>query len=875
MVIFNRLLDPNEREIKRHLSVAEAVSALEPEMQELDDAGLRGRSDALREQAAQGHDLDELLIEAFALCREAGRRTIGLRHFDVQLVGGIVLHQGKIAEMKTGEGKTLVASLALYLNALAGKGVHLVTVNDYLARRDAGWMGPIYHILGLTVGVNVGTAGTFVYDPDFVDETHPDPRLQHLRPASKKEAYEADVTYATNSELAFDYLRDNMARDLAQCVQRELNYAIVDEVDSILIDEARTPHIISGQSDESTEKYYQYARWAARLQEAEDYEVDLKHKSASLTEVGIGKMERWTGIKNIYDIENVIEAHQINQALKAKSLFLRDRDYLVKDGEIVIVDEFTGRTMQGRRWSDGLHQAVEAKEGVKVQQEQKTIATITVQNYFRQYAKLAGMTGTAITEAEEFHKIYGLDVVVIPTHRPMIRADNPDVIYKTERSKFEAVIDEVVEMNKVGRPVLVGTVSVEKSERLSKMLERRGLKHNVLNAKQHEREAAIVAEAGQPQAVTIATNMAGRGTDIVLGPGVRESGGLHIIGTERHESRRIDNQLRGRSGRQGDPGSSRFFISLEDDLMKIFGPAADRIGRLMDSLEVEPIEHPWVARSIASAQKKVEGMHFDARKHVVEYDDVMNKQRQIVYEERRKVLEGADARENILSYVRELIEKGVDQHCQSRHPENWDLEGLVKYLSAYLPIAPGSEVPEEALGRGPDGLVDHLYAAAEEAYDRKLEEVGADLMPLVERDVMLRTIDWQWMEYLTQMEHFREGIGLRAYGQRDPLVEYKNEAFEMFNELRERIEASIVTAIYRVQVQRNAPAPAPAPLVRQVTESGPAEVDGANGAGKAAPVRRQAAPVGAAAAPAGAAKLGRNDPCWCGSGKKYKRCHGR
>jgi len=873
MAILSQLLDPNEREVKRHLSVARAINALEPELKELDDAGLRARSDELRERARGGEDLDELLIEAFALCREAGRRAVGLRHFDVQLVGGIVLHQGKIAEMKTGEGKTLVASLALYLNALAGKGVHLVTVNDYLARRDAGWMAPIYHLLGMTVGVNVGSTATYVYDPGYVDETHPDPRLQHLRPASKKEAYAADITYATNSELAFDYLRDNMARDLEQCSQRDLNYGIVDEVDSILIDEARTPHIISGQSDESTDKYYQYARWAARLTEGEDYEVDLKHKSASLTETGIAKMERWTGIKNIYDLENVIEAHQINQALKAKALFLRDRDYLVKDAEVVIVDEFTGRTMPGRRWSDGLHQAVEAKEGVKVQQEQKTIATITVQNYFRQYEKLAGMTGTAVTEAEEFHKIYGLDVVVIPTHRPMVREDSSDVIYKTEKSKFDAVIDEIVEMNKLSRPVLVGTVSVEKSERLSKMLERRGVKHNVLNAKQHEREAAVVAEAGQPAAVTIATNMAGRGTDIVLGQGVTHVGGLHIIGTERHESRRIDNQLRGRAGRQGDPGSSRFFISLEDDLMKIFGPAAERIGRLMESLEVEPIEHPWVARSIASAQKKVEGMHFDARKHVVEYDDVMNKQRQIVYEERRKVLEGADARGNILGYVREIIQKGVDQHCQSRHAENWDLEGLVKYLSAYLPLAPGTQIPDEALTKGPDGLVEHLHAAASDAYDRKVEEVGAELMPMVERDVMLRTIDWQWMEYLTQMEHFREGIALRAYGQRDPLVEYKNEAFEMFNELRDRIESSIVANIYRVQVQRNAPPP-PAPL-RQVVESGPGDPDGAGSNG--APRRpRPAAPAGAAAVPGGAAaKIGRNDPCWCGSGKKYKRCHGR
>jgi len=876
-----RLLDPNEREVKRHLSVATAITALEPELKALDDAALRARSDELRERARrEDADLDDLLIEAFALCREASRRTIGLRHFDVQLVGGLVLHQGKIAEMKTGEGKTLVASLALYLNALAGKGAHLVTVNDYLARRDAGWMAPIYHLLGLSVGINVGTAGTSVYDPEFPDETHHDSRLQHLRPATKSEAYKADITYATNSELAFDYLRDNMAHDLSQTSQRPLQFAIVDEVDSILIDEARTPHIISGQSDESTEKYYEYARWAGRLAEGEDYEVDLKHKSASLTEAGIAKMERWTSIRNIYDLENVIEAHQINQALKAKALFLRDRDYLVKDGEVIIVDEFTGRTMPGRRWSDGLHQAVEAKEGVKVQQEQKTIATITVQNYFRQYKKLAGMTGTALTEAEEFHKIYGLDVVVIPTHRNMVRIDSPDVIYKTEQSKFEAVIDEIVEMNKVRRPVLVGTVSVEKSERLARMLEKRGVKHNVLNAKQHEREAGIIAEAGQASAVTIATNMAGRGTDIVLGEGVTHVGGLHIIGTERHESRRIDNQLRGRAGRQGDPGSSKFFISLEDDLMKIFGPAADRIGRLMDTLEVEPIEHPWVARSIAGAQKKVEGMHFDARKHVVEYDDVMNKQRQIVYEERRKVLEGADARTNILGYAKDIIAKGVEQHCESRHSENWDLDGLVKYLNAYLPIAPDSQIPDEALQKGPEGLVDHLYAAAVDTYDKKVEEVGADLMPLVERDVMLRTIDWQWMEYLTQMEHFREGIGLRAYGQRDPLVEYKNEAFEMFNELRERIQASIVARIFRVQVQRNAPTPAPTPLVRQVMESGPGQPDGADGAGRnGAPAKRPAMPVAAGASPAAGAaaqaKIGRNDPCWCGSGKKFKRCHGR
>ena len=893
MPFWTRLIDPNDREVRRHLRTAAEVGELESGLRALSDKALCGRSLELRARAQSSQHkfdgpagvevetagVDDLLVEAFALCREASSRTIGLRHFDVQLVGGIVLHEGKIAEMKTGEGKTLVASLALYLNALAGRGAHLVTVNDYLARRDAGWMGPIYHLLGLTVGVNVGTAATYIYDPDFVDETHADSQLQHLRPASKRDAYHADITYATNSELAFDYLRDNMARDLSQCSQRALHYGIVDEVDSILIDEARTPHIISGQSEESTEKYYEYARWSARLLEGEDYEVELKHKSASLTEPGIAKMERWTGIQNIYELENVVEAHQINQALKAKTLFLRDRDYLVKDGQVIIVDEFTGRIMPGRRWSDGLHQAVEAKEGVKVQQEQKTIATITVQNYFRQYEKLAGMTGTALTEAEELHKIYGLEVVAIPTHRRMVRDDHPDVIYMTEKSKFEAVISEISEMNEQSRPVLVGTVSVEKSERLSRMLEMRGVKHNVLNAKQHEREAAIVAEAGQPKTVTIATNMAGRGTDIVLGDGVREVGGLHIIGTERHESRRIDNQLRGRAGRQGDPGSSRFFISVEDDMMKIFGPAADRIGKLMESLEVEPIEHPWLARSIARAQKKVEGTNFDARKHVVEYDDVMNKQRQIVYEERRKVLEGADVRGNILGYVKEIVAKGIEVHCQSRHAENWDIGALVRYLSAYLPLAPRSEIPEEILQRGHNALSEHLNAAAAEAYEKKVEEVGADLMPLVERELTLRSIDWQWMEYLTQMEHFREGIGLRAYGQHDPLVEYKNEAFEMFNELRDRIQASIVADIFHVHVERNAPAPPPLPLVRQVVESGPGVVDGASRAGpNGALVGHPRLPVGATAAfsgPGAATKIGRNDPCWCGSGKKYKRCHGR
>ena len=882
MAFFSRLLDPNEREVKQHLAVVRAIAALEPELAALDEAGLHSRSDELRERARE-EDLETLLIEAFALTREASKRTIGLRHFDVQMVGGIVLHRGKIAEMKTGEGKTLVASLPLYLNGLSGKGAHLVTVNDYLARRDAGWMAPVYSLLGLSVGVikaelrdgsgNVTESGSFLYDPEYLDESHSDPRLQHFRPVSRGEAYAADITYGTNNEFGFDYLRDNMAQDLANCVQRPLNFAIVDEVDSILIDEARTPLIISGQGEDSTDKYYEYARYAARLKEEEDFSVDLKHKSASLTEEGIAKMERWAKIPNIYDLENVVEAHQINQALKGKVLFLRDRDYLVKDGEVIIVDEFTGRLMPGRRWSDGLHQAVEAKEGLKVQQEQKTLATITLQNFFRLYDRLAGMTGTAVTEAEEFHKIYKLEVVTIPTNRPMVRNDRPDVIYKTEESKFEAVIDEVIEMNRQGRPVLVGTVSVEKSERLARMLEKRGLAHAVLNAKQHEREAAIVKDAGQKSAVMIATNMAGRGTDIVLGDGVREAGGLHIIGTERHESRRIDNQLRGRAGRQGDPGSSRFFISLEDDLMKIFGPAADRIGNLMDRLEVEPIEHRWVAGSIESAQKKVEGFNFDARKHVVEYDDVMNKQREIIYGERRKVLEGADTRDNIEGYIRELIDKGVEVHCQARHAENWDLDGLVQYLSAYFPIPPGSQFPAEVLARGSAALADVIHESAMATFRAKEEQVGVELMRSVERWVLLHTIDSKWIEYLTQMEHFREGIGLVAYGQKDPLIEYKNEAFTMFQELIAAIQADIVANIFRVQVHQEPAPPAP---VRRLIETGPAQAAGtvgeANGNGNGAAAGR---PLPEAAAAMAGGKVGRNDPCPCGSGKKYKRCHGR
>src|SRR5438128_2296499 len=862
MSVLTKVLgDPNAREVKRHLERVADISELEPLIEKLTDDELRAKTAELRERLENGEALDDLLVEAFAVVREAARRTIGLRPFDVQMVGGIVLHQGKIAEMKTGEGKTLVAVLPLYLNALESKGAHLITVNDYLARRDAGWNGPVYHALGMSVAV-IGHEMSLLYDPEFLDETHPDPRLQHLRPITRAEAYQADITYGTNSEFGFDYLRDNMAVDLTQCVQRGLNFAVVDEVDSILIDEARTPLIISGQAQESTEKYYQYARLIPRLS-GDDYTVDEKTKSASLTEDGIAKVERWTGIKNVYELEHVDEAHQINQALKAYTLFKRDRDYLVKDGEVIIVDEFTGRQQPGRRWADGLHQAVEAKEGVKVQQETQTLATITYQNYFRLYEKLAGMTGTAVTEAEEFDKIYKLQVVVIPTHKPMIREDRPDLIYKTEDAKFNAVADEIQEVASAGRPVLVGTVSVEKSERLARLLEKRGVRHEVLNAKQHEREALIVAKAGQPGAVTIATNMAGRGTDIVLGPAVAEGGGLHIVGTERHESRRIDNQLRGRAGRQGDPGSSRFFLALDDDLMRIFG--GERIKGMMNMLRVaddEPIESRMVSRQIEGAQTKVEGHNFDARRYLVEYDDVMNKQREIIYGERRKVLEGADLKEQVREWIRKTAEDAVNEHCESRHPDNWDLEGLVAQLGAVFPLPPFSELALDEFGETKEAAVARLMEYADAAYKAKEAEMTEPMMRKIEQFVVLKTVDSKWISYLTEMEHFKEGIGLRAFGQKDPLVEYKNEAFQAFQELLNDIQFDIASTVFRVQLVNEPPKPPPPP--RQVM--GPTRaLERIAGGGN----------VGATPAPVPAGKRGSNDPCYCGSGKKYKKWHGR
>jgi preprotein translocase subunit SecA len=926
--------DPNDREVARHLNRVEEINALEPEMEARSDDALRAFTDELRARvreargeavAASGDEkieqtdaeaaeerekavddvLDEILPEAFALVREVANRKLGMRHFDVQMVGGIVLHQGKIAEMRTGEGKTLVATLPLFLNALAGKGAHLVTVNDYLARRDAGWNAPVYSALGMSVGVIMGPPQqgpghnqSFIYDPEYVDETHHDERLQHLRPCSRAEAYQADITYGTNNEFGFDYLRDNMARDLSECVQRELCYAIVDEVDSILIDEARTPLIISGGGTDSTEKYQQYARVVPRLEKETDYTVDEKTRSVALTDVGIAKVEKWTGIKNIYDFDNVEEAHQVNQALKARAVFHRDEDYIVKDGEVVIVDEFTGRTMPGRRWSDGLHQAIEAKEGVKVQQETETFATITFQNYFRIYRKLAGMTGTAVTEAEEFSKIYNLEVVVIPTHQEMIREDFPDVIYKTEEAKYRAVVEEIAERHATSQPVLLGTTDIAKSERISRMLEKRGVAHSVLNAKYHEKEAEIVEDAGQPNTVTIATNMAGRGTDIKLGEGVVALGGLHIIGTERHESRRIDNQLRGRCGRQGDPGSTRFFISLEDELMRIFGSNMERVGRLME--EDVPLESRLVSRSIESAQSKVEGYNFDARRHVVEYDDVMNTQRQIIYGERRRILEGVDTRSNVLGFIRDMIADTVPGYCDARHKDLWDLPGLFEHLGQIIPLPPFEAVDRDALGNSPEAVIDAVYDIVEQAYEALEKEVGSETLRYMERWTMLHVIDQRWVAYLTTMEHLKEAIGLQGYAQKDPLVEYKNEAFSAFEQLKRDIQFEIATTIFRVRLEPASPPPVEAPANLQTSGPGDTPATGAAGAlgagmpspapagnganSQLSPVRAGVAAGTAEAARGGATaaaignrpgKVGRNDPCPCGSGKKYKRCHGR
>jgi preprotein translocase subunit SecA len=914
----------NEREIKVIRPIVAAMNDLEPQTEALSDEELAARTVQFREQLANGATLDDLMIEAFAVCREAGRRALRMRHFDVQLIGGIVLHRGKIAEMKTGEGKTLVATLPVYLNALAGKGVHVVTVNDYLAQRDSEWMGRLYKFLGLSVGVIV----------HGLDDTE------------RRDAYHADITYGTNNEFGFDYLRDNMKFRLEDCVQREFNYAIVDEVDSILVDEARTPLIISGPSEESTDKYYRINGIIPKLVRGEviegkepgeryttgDYTVDEKHKSVALTEEGVSKVERLLDIENLYDPAVIEINHHVQQSLRAHVLFHRDRDYVVREGQVIIVDEFTGRLMPGRRWSDGLHQAVEAKEGVKIERENQTLATITFQNYFRMYKKLAGMTGTAMTEAAEFEKIYKLDVVEIPTNMPMVRIDEMDMVYRTEEEKFRNAAKDIKEKHEDGQPVLVGTISIEKSEKLSGILKRMGVRHEILNAKNHEREALIVAQAGRKGAVTVSTNMAGRGTDILLGGNpeymarehfrkqsidpdalpkeefeevlreykrktdneheeVVSAGGLHIVGTERHESRRIDNQLRGRAGRQGDPGSSRFYMSLEDDLMRIFG--GERIKGLMLRLGMEedvPIESKMITKRIAAAQKAVEAQHFAARKHLLEYDDVMDKQRKAVYALRRSLIEGSDQKESILGYVKGILNSFLDLRCpDDKPPHTWDIAGLQSDILTQF----GVTINAHAVGEmSRPEMEESIYAQLERRYQDKENMVGPAIMRETERIIMLNVIDSQWKDHLLSMDHLKEGIGLRGYGQKDPLVEYKKESFSLYEAMRDRIEDEICRYLFFLSVTEGPPA-------RRDEEPEPEDDEGLTVA--AAPDRRAAqsalqdlsrsihrkkerelAQVSAAGSGTAAVRQpvikgkqpGRNDPCPCGSGKKYKKCCG-
>ena len=863
--LFSGLLDSNEKELKRLQPVVERVNALEPEFEALSVHELRQKTDEFRARLESGESPDQLLPEAFAAVREAAKRTLGQRHFDVQLMGGDVLHQGKIAEMKTGEGKTLVATLPMYLNGLSGKGAHIVTVNDYLAKRDCHWMGPIYHLLGLSVA-SIQHEASFLFDPDYDSE---DPAWIHLKPIARRQAYEADVTYGTNNEFGFDYLRDNMVVDLSLCVQRPLHYAIVDEVDNILIDEARTPLIISGPATEAAQKYQTFAKLVPRLRQDEDYEIDEKDRVVTLTDEGISKVEKMLRKEellkahDLYDPSNYLLTHYLESALKANVLFKKNRDYMVKDGQVIIVDEFTGRLMHGRRYSEGLHQAIEAKEGVQVQRENVTLATITFQNYFRLYEKLAGMTGTAVTESEEFHKIYNLEVMVIPTNEPMIRADNPDQVYQNEDAKFRAVAREIESLNTQERPVLVGTVSIEKSERLSELLKRTGIPHQILNAKHHEKEAAIIAQAGQPGAVTVATNMAGRGVDIILGgnpegqderewqekhDGVVKLGGLHVIGTERHEARRIDNQLRGRSGRQGDPGSSRFYVSLEDDVMRRFG--GDRVKGFMERMKLDedtPIEHSMVGKAIETSQGKVEGYNFDIRKHLVDYDDVVNKHREVIYEERRKILSGADIKGNIQSMLTGEIQGLAASYLHGDRSEGWDVEGLLSELATFMPLSP--QLNASALSEmSRSEIEEKLLEGANSLYEEREREFGEEHMRVLERLVMIRTIDRLWMDHLTAMDEMRRGIGLEASGQRDPLVIYKRRGHEVFDSLLAGIAHDVAHTIFRVGIAKEK-APGPSPMAE-------------------AAKRKEAVAVGKK-------KVGRNDPCPCGSGKKYKHCCGR
>ena len=827
----------NERNLKKIAPIVDEINGFEPEIRKLSDAQLRGKTAEFKQRLENGEELDDLLPEAFAVVREASARILGMRPFDVQMIGGIVLHQGRISEMKTGEGKTLVATMPIYLNALSGKGVHLVTVNDYLAKRDSEWMGQIYKFLGLTV----------------------DCIVHGLDDRERKQAYGADVTYGTNNEFGFDYLRDNMKFRLEELVQRDLHYAIVDEVDSILIDEARTPLIISGPAEKSTELYFRVNRIIPQLQEEAHYTKEEKTRTVALNEDGVARVERLLGIENLYDARNMTINHHVQQALRAHALFKRDVDYIVKEGQVIIVDEFTGRLMPGRRYSEGLHQALEAKESVKVENENQTLASITFQNYFRMYEKLAGMTGTADTEAAEFAKIYKLEVVVIPTHQNMIREDYPDCIYRTETEKFRAVAQEIKELNSIERPVLVGTISITKSEKLSEMLKRSGVPHKVLNAKHHEQEAEIVARAGQPGAVTISTNMAGRGTDIVLGPGVVEVGGLHIIGTERHEARRIDNQLRGRSGRQGDPGSSRFYLSLEDDLMRIF--AADRLSGLMQRIgmaEDEPIEHGLISKAIENAQSRVEAHNFSIRKNIIEYDDVMNQQREIIYRQRREALQGENLKTAVFDMIEDMLDSIVeDNTAEKTYAEDWNLEAINNEMPRIFGLQPNLTA-ESLEGMDREALREELLELIQQRYEAREKEFGEPIMRDLENYILLQTVDALWKDHLLNMDYLKEGIGLRSYGQQDPLVAYKREGHEMFQQMIDRIKEETLQKLFHIQIQRE----------DQVQEMRAEQEDQPMFYGPAeAPAKRQAVRKDA--------KVGRNDPCPCGSGKKYKKCHGK
>lgn len=907
MNILNLFGDANDKIVKAMQPTIDKITSFEPELQKLNSEELKNKTNLYKERLAKGETLDELLPEAFATMREAARRVLGQRHFDVQLIGGMVLHRGQIAEMKTGEGKTLVATLSLYLNALGGKGVHLITVNDYLARLGAGWMAPVFYSLGLTTGVIIHD-NAFVYDPEYTDDSQYDERLKHFRRIPRREAYKCDITYGTNNEFGFDYLRDNMVYTLDQAVQRPLNYAIVDEIDSILIDEARTPLIISAPAEESTDKYFKFAQLVERLDEKDDYNVDEKMRAATLTEGGIAKVEKILGLGNIYVEGGVKEVHHLEQALKARVLFKKDKDYVIKDGEIIIVDEFTGRLMPGRRYSEGLHQAIEAKEGVKVQKESQTMATITFQNLFRLYKKLSGMTGTAATEAEEFHKIYNLDTIVIPTNKANIRKDLNDLIYRTEMDKFNAVIRDVKERNAKGQPVLIGTISIEKNEIFTELMEREGLRPQMLNAKNHQKEAEIIAQAGRKGAITLATNMAGRGVDIILGGNppieseqaeVRALGGLHVVGTERHESRRIDNQLRGRAGRQGDPGSSQFYVSTDDDLMRIFG--GDRMKGLMKTLNVPadmPIENKMISKSIESAQKKVEGNNFDIRKHLVEYDDVINKHRTAIYNRRREILEMAEGKEikiegseenkTLTMVISEMINDEINSvvtfHSASDDKNEWNLKEITETMRTIWNVSLGLQEKLTEIVKGDktkdilrEEIRDYLITDATQVYSSLVEKFKAANIEFkeIEKGILIRSIDENWVEHLETVDYLRRGIGLRGYGQRDPLVEYKKEAWRMYQELNTLINRNVVYSIYKTA---DALAMANTPEIKLFADQPTTNLE-FTGAAKEmhrqAEARNTADLVHEKPKDETGQKVGRNDPCPCGSGKKYKQCHGK